>query len=167
MTIKGHMVNGKFMDENGRVYGITPSDAEILDSIGKGSDGNNGSNGSNGNGKSKPQTTSPPTPPATPEPAPTLIYPKCISYEIIRAVQTTSFAQVSIRAHCKGQFADAVIHYDFETTDQLYQLDPDCKNPEIGSLEFRQHAMEKAQEEAVEISRRLLCSQYPKENSTK
>ena len=153
MTIKGQMIHGKFTDEGGRVYDITPKDAEIINTIG-------------GDPEPTDQQTAPLPPPQTPPiphsaeqpqapaaPAQTLnppAYPKCISYELLRAVQTPSMVQVSIRAHCKGQFADAVVHYDFEVYEQA---------PGTEIISFKQTAMKLAHAEAVEIARKLLCEQ--------
>jgi hypothetical protein len=133
-------------------------------------------NGNSGN-KTKQPTSNPPTPPATPltpkateqtqppaAPAsqpqtpppispnisPNNTYPKCISFEILRAVQTPSMAQVSVRAHCKGQFADAVVHYDFEVYEQA---------PDTNIITFKQTALQSAHAEAVQIAKKLLCEQ--------
>lgn len=166
------MVNGKFVDLHGMVHKFIPPDAEILNSTdGKDSKGTTPHNGNN-NGSQPQQTTHP----SIPQPAeasgsyPTLgnyTYPKCISYEILRAVQTSSMAQVSVRAHCNGKFADAVVHYDFEVYEQLYAVepeDPDHQNPEIDILKFKQTALKVAHAEAVKIAKKLLCEQKEREN---
>ena len=181
MPIEGHMINGKFMGTDGRVYKPTPKDAVILDTLsGNGSNGNESTTGSNpATPTEQPQqpaqkehldvgSTTPPAPPATPpipqkDAAPQPVtYPKCISYQILKAVQTTSFVQVSVRAHCKDQFADSVIHYDFDTIEELYRAG-DLKE-EIGTfLGFKKDAIKLAHAEAIQVAKQILCEQYKQE----
>lgn len=182
MPIEGHMINGKFMDTGGRVHKHVPKDAVILDTLsGDGQNGNGSTAGTNPtNPVEQPQqpdqkdqsdagSNSPPSPPATPQTPPLnaapqqpQTYPKCISYQILKAVQTTSFVQVSVRAHCKGQFADSAIHYDFETIEELYK---NWKTDETtGSfIGFKKDAMKLAHAEAIETARKILCEQYNQE----
>ena len=117
---------------------------------------------------SPPET--PPTPPELPEaqaqtpPNSAIIYPGCISFEILKAVQTSSFAQVTIRAHCKELFADSVIHYDFETCEKIYRSDTALGYPS-DFLKFKQSALKLAHAEAVKTAQEILCEQFnQKEN---
>lgn len=189
--IEGHMINGKFMDREGRVYDIVPKEAVILGDItGETGDPNNG-NGTKDKSTPQPQPGPTPATPAkekTPQPKPqaeektpptppvpaeaqaqtppnsAIIYPGCISFEILKAVQTSSFAQVSVRAHCKGVFADSVIHHDFETSKQICDSDIWVSQPG-DFLKFKQSALKTAHAEAVETARKILCEQFSqKEN---
>ncbi|MBC2746246.1 MAG: hypothetical protein HF975_04420 [ANME-2 cluster archaeon] len=152
MTLKGHMVNGKFMDESGRVYDTVPKDAEIIDSIGKGkrTAGKVNGNGNTGNTDTdKPESRTPDQVHQAPIQADQVYYPKGVSYEILDAEQTTTYAQITVRAHYKGQYADAVIHHDFEVEEKL------MSDQEF--LKFRQTSLETAYAKAVQIARKLLC----------
>lgn len=120
---------------------------------------------------SPPETPpTPQTPAEVPQPKATApvnsaaAYPGCISFEILKAVQTTSFAQVSVRAHCKGMYADSVIHYDFETFKQIDDSDIWVSQPG-DFLKFKQSALRTAHAEAVETAKEILCKQFnQKEN---
>lgn len=118
--------------------------------------------------QSPPET--PPTPPVPAEaqaqtpPNSAIIYPGCISFEILKAVQTSSFAQVTIRAHCKELFADSVVHYDFETIKQICDSDIWVSQPG-DFLKFKQTALKTAHAEAVKTAQEILCEQFnQKEN---
>ena len=115
---------------------------------------------------SPPETPpTPQTPAEVPQPKATApvnsaaAYPSCISFEILKAVQTTSFAQVSVRAHCKGMYADSVIHYDFETFNQIDDSDIWVSQPG-DFLKFKQSALRTAHAEAVETAKEILCKQF-------
>jgi len=101
MVLKGKMVNGKFVDTDGKVYKVIPPGAEIIEEDGTITPSPTKAN------TSQQQIYAPRYP--------VQILPKCISIEIREATQTKEQAQIIIRAHCRDQYADAIASHWFES----------------------------------------------------
>jgi hypothetical protein len=174
MSIKGQMVNGKFVDEYGMVHKFVPKGAEIMDT-------NNKPTPEPATEpapvpteqETKPEWVSDPVLPTAQPVQPAEYLPRCISIEVREAVQDARMAQVIVRAHCKGQYADAVVHYDFEVCEQQQRLEcsqsPAAKegngnyqstNLSLQMLKFRQTALITAQAEAIRIAKDILYEQH-------
>lgn len=181
MAIKGTIVNGKFVDEYGMVYKFVPEGAEIMSK-----------DNEPGNEPLEPvpvPTEQATTPQLAPQPADqtqqvqSLEYlPRCISIEVREAVQDSGMVQIIVRAHCKGQYADAVVHYDFGICEQLHRLETGQSpaanesngtshngngnnqhqniNPSLQILKFRKTALMTAQAEAIQIAKNILYEQF-------
>jgi hypothetical protein len=139
--LRGRMINGKFIDEYGRMHKFVPKDAEIIDDRMPEDNHKQPPAAKNGSNHTR------------------------ISIEIREAGQTAEGAQVVVRVHCRNQFVDAVYRYDFETEEELVRL-AGKPNPELTILELKQTALMTAQEEAVKIALGLLHdhqSEYKKQ----
>lgn len=53
-----------------------------------------------------------------------------VSSEILKAIQTTEFAEVTVRTHLGEQYVDTIVHHDFENNRMMLMLEMASKHPE-------------------------------------
>lgn len=56
-----------------------------------------------------------------------------VSSEILKAIQTKEFAEVTVRTYLGSQFVDTIVHHDFENNRQMLLLEMAAKHPETVS----------------------------------
>ena len=56
-----------------------------------------------------------------------------VSSEILNAVQTNEYAEVTVRTHLGNQYVDTVVHHDFENNRKMLLLEMASKHPETVS----------------------------------
>ena len=53
-----------------------------------------------------------------------------VSSEILKAIQTTEYAEVTVRTHLGDQYVDTIVHHDFENNRRMLLLEMASKHPE-------------------------------------
>ena len=56
-----------------------------------------------------------------------------VSSEILKAIQTKEFAEVTVRTHLDDQYVDTIVHHDFENNRRMLLLEMASKHPETVS----------------------------------
>ena len=56
-----------------------------------------------------------------------------VSSEILKAIQTTEYAEVTVRTYLGSQFVDTIVHHDFENNRRMLLLEMASKHPETVS----------------------------------
>ena len=56
-----------------------------------------------------------------------------VSSEILKAIQTKEYAEVTVRTHMGGQYVDTIVHHDFENNRRMLLLEMASKHPETVS----------------------------------
>jgi len=56
-----------------------------------------------------------------------------VSSEILKAIQTKEYAEVTVRTHMGNQYVDTIVHHDFENNRRMLLLEMASKHPETVS----------------------------------
>lgn len=56
-----------------------------------------------------------------------------VSSEILKAIQTTEYAEVTVRTYLGNQYVDTIVHHDFENNRRMLLLEMASKHPETVS----------------------------------